>query len=54
MTDANLLIFGCGVSFIVIAGVYVFFGERIENPPRKRVASVDSLPRTPIDARGGS
>ena len=27
MTDQNLLIFGCAVSFIVLAGVYVYLRD---------------------------
>lgn len=27
MTDGTLLVFGCGVSFIALAGAYVYFRE---------------------------
>jgi len=35
MTDQGLLIFGTGVSFIVLAGVYVFLRERYEHGPKE-------------------
>jgi len=30
MSDANLLAFGCAVSFVVLAGVYVYLREGYE------------------------
>jgi hypothetical protein len=46
MTDVNLLVFGCVVSFIVVAGAYVYFRECItaeERPgkPEARPADVE-------------
>ena len=37
MSDVNLLVFGCVVSFIAIAGGYVYVRESFtaEEPPRK-------------------
>jgi hypothetical protein len=37
MSDTNLLAFGCAVSFIAVAGVYVYLREcwTAEEPPRK-------------------
>lgn len=28
MSDGSLLVFGCGVSFVALAGIYVFLRER--------------------------
>lgn len=36
MTDGNLLAFGCAVSFLVLAGAYVFLRERYEEHSRRR------------------
>jgi len=35
MTDQTLLMFGIGISFIVLAGVYVFFREGYQRGPRE-------------------
>jgi len=35
MTDQTLLMFGIGISFIVLAGVYVFFREGYERGSRQ-------------------
>jgi hypothetical protein len=35
MTDQALLVFGVGVSFIVLAGMYVFLRERFERGPQE-------------------
>jgi hypothetical protein len=37
MSDANLLAFGCAVSFIAVAGFYVYLREcwTAEEPPKK-------------------
>ena len=37
MSDINLLVFGCMVSFIALGGVYVYLREcfTAEEPPRK-------------------
>jgi hypothetical protein len=32
MTDQTLLMFGIGISFIVLSGVYVFFRESYARP----------------------
>ncbi len=29
MTDADILVFGCAVSFIALAGMYVFLREHV-------------------------
>ena len=34
MSDLHLLVFGCGVSFIAIAGIYVYLRERYEGRVR--------------------
>ncbi len=34
MSDQTLLLFGVGVTFIFVAGVYVFVGERYERLPQ--------------------
>lgn len=34
MTDLDLLVFGCVVSFVAAAGIYVFFRERYEEETR--------------------
>ncbi len=40
MSDANLLAFGCAVTFIAVAGVYVYLREcwEAEEPSRKSEA----------------
>ena len=45
MTDTDLLILGCAVSFIVVSGAYVFLRERYENRSRSEVEVVHSNPR---------
>jgi hypothetical protein len=37
MSDANLLAFGCAVTFIAVAGVYVYLREcwEADEPPRR-------------------
>ena len=35
MNDANLLVFGCAVSFIALAGAYVFIRERFTEGQRQ-------------------
>ncbi len=39
MTDPDLLVFGCVVTFIAAAGVYVFFRERYEAEGREELAT---------------
>jgi hypothetical protein len=36
MTDVNLLVFGCVVSFIAVAGAYVYFRECLTADERPR------------------
>ena len=49
MSDANLLIFGCAVTFIAIAGAYVYLRERftgqeqVSPVPRSRERAGRSL-----------
>lgn len=38
MSDANLIAFGCGVSFIAFAGVYVYMRETFLAAERRRKA----------------
>ena len=47
MSDINLLLFGCVVSFIAVAGAYVYLREcfTAEEPPRKPQArSEEAVP----------
>ncbi len=37
MTDVNLLIFGAVVSFIAVAGAYVYIRERFEAGPAEKL-----------------
>jgi hypothetical protein len=50
MTDQTLLIFGAGISFIVLAGAYVFFRERHESGPKQapRRVPVERTPQRPL------
>lgn len=41
MNDTNLIAFGCGVSFIVFAGVYVYVREGFLASERRRKAESD-------------
>lgn len=51
MSDQNLLMFGVGVTFIALAGVYVFFRERYERGPQEASRPIE-LPRSEMrDAR---
>ena len=45
MSDANLLAFGCAVTFIAVAGVYVYLRESFtaEEPPRKPQARPEEV-----------
>ena len=36
MSDGDLLVIGCAVSFIALAGAYVYIRERFEAGPRER------------------
>lgn len=51
MSDVDLLVFGCAVSFIVLAGSYVYLRERyLEGPAEKtqrRALTVTVLDRKP-------
>lgn len=42
MSDQTLLMCGVGVTFIFVAGVYVFVRERLERGPREAATAVDS------------
>ena len=47
MSDVNLLLFGCVVSFIVVAGAYVYVREgfTVDEHPRKDEAGCqDAVP----------
>lgn len=49
MSDANLLAFGCAVSFTVVAGFYVYLREcwTAEEQPRKSESKPEeTLPKT--------
>ncbi len=35
MSDQSLLMFGIGISFVALAGVYVYFRERFERGPKE-------------------
>ena len=51
MSDQSLLMFGVGITFIVLAGVYVFFRERYERGPQEASRPIQ-LPRAELrDAR---
>ena len=43
MSDANLLVFGCAVSMIAAAGIYVYLRERFTADQRK-AEPVDAEP----------
>jgi hypothetical protein len=45
MSDVNLLVFGCVVSFIAVAGAYVYIRESFtaEEPPRKPQARPEEV-----------
>ena len=49
MNDGNLLVFGCAVSFIALAGAYVYLRERfrahVEENPRPVKAAVSKSRR---------
>ena len=36
MTDGNLLVFGCAVTFVALAGAYVYLRERYEARQERR------------------
>ena len=42
MTDAGLLAFGCGVTFIALAGAYSYLRGSFEARTRRPIASVRS------------
>ena len=44
MSDLDLLVFGCGVSFIAVAGIYVFLRERYEGAVREEANPARSAP----------
>jgi hypothetical protein len=53
MTDLDLLLLGCVVSFVAVAGAYVFIRERFtadERGSRHEPARVRSVPRKPRKA----
>jgi hypothetical protein len=41
MNDQTLLMFGVGVSFVVLAGVYIFFRERYDRDSRAAEATTE-------------
>lgn len=42
MSDVALLIFGCGVSFIAVAGAYIYLREAYEEHEREtRISSAE-------------
>lgn len=49
MSDANLLAFGCAVSFIALAGIYVFLREHVVGGPREeaKVPDADEVAEAP-------
>ncbi len=51
MTDQNLLAFGCAVTFIVVAGAYVFMKERFEHSLIEAQSEIDhqSMAAAPVD-----
>jgi hypothetical protein len=51
MTDQGLLLFGTGVTFIVLAGVYVFLREGYERGPKQATHPIPIERRQLRDAR---
>lgn len=51
MNDQNLLVFGCVVTFIAAAGVYVFLKERFEHGLIDAQSEIDhrSVGAAPVD-----
>jgi hypothetical protein len=51
MTDQNLLAFGCAVTFIAVAGAYVFLRERFEHGMIEGQGAIDhsSVRAAPVD-----
>jgi len=51
MTDQNLLAFGCVVTFIAVAGAYVFIRERFEHGLIEAQSGIDrqSVAAAPAD-----
>ena len=48
MSDANLLVFGCAVSFIALAGAYSYIRERFTSSEQPvRIERPRSKPVTP-------
>lgn len=54
MNDQILLMFGVGISFIVLAGVYVFFRERYERDSRLADAPTAVETTEPRTLRGAT
>jgi len=54
MTDQTLLMFGIGISFIVLAGVYVFFRESYERGPQEASRPIEVERHALRDARSGT
>ena len=51
MTDQNLLVFGCAVTFIAVSGAYMFLKERFEHGLIEAKAEIDhpSVRAAPVD-----
>jgi hypothetical protein len=54
MNDQTLLMFGVGISFIVLAGVYVFFRERYERDSQAAEVPADVESTEPRALRGAT
>lgn len=54
MTDQTLLMFGIGISFIVLSGVYVFFRESYGRGPQESPRPIELERRELRDARSGT
>ncbi len=52
MTDAGIAAFGCGVTFLAVAGAYVYARARYESGPKKiRIRSSREMRPAPVPAR---
>jgi hypothetical protein len=47
MTDGDLLVFGCAVSFITLAGVYVYLRERFRAHMQQKPSSAKAAVSKP-------
>jgi hypothetical protein len=53
MSDANLLVFGCVVSFVAVAGIYVYLQERFDAAEAKSQADLRRAHTVKSELRDG-